>query len=771
MGFWILDFGFWIGWLPICWKKSNRLRRVGTAQFFPISIYDGLRSNPKPKIQNPKSIACLLCLLTTSAATAQPYTRLLATPAVLDDEGVSYSHPWLGGLNVPRPQLLDIDADGDLDLFVQERPGSVMFFENTGSAAAHRFVWRTDAFDSLAVNEWARFADVDGDGDFDVLAEEPFSFVRYFRNDGTREAASFRLAADTLKDATGVPLFSDRQNLPALADIDCDGLLDLFIADLNGFLTYYANEGVDADSLPRFRFVTDRYENLEIVGGFGKKDGGLRMADDGSEKHGANAIDFADIDGDGDEDLFWGDFFSPSLYFIENTGSCETPKLELITDLFPIDAPMETRGYNVPLLADIDADGDVDLFAGVLGGAFAGGPEAAANLYFYRHDDSLRFSLQTRQFISSLDVDEESMPAFADLDDDGDFDLVVGNRIAPNLGQRAQLFLFENIGTPATPAFRLMGDLLNAFDPARTDRIFNIAPAFADIDGDGDADLLLGRFDGSFVLLENTGTPQQAAFALVDPGTAPLFAVPTIDIGQNSTPAFIDLDGDGDLDLVVGEAAGTFNVFRNTGTPPQPRLELEAENIGGLDVGARSMPAFHDADGDGLPDLIAGTSQDGVRVYRNTSTPQTASFAFDGPLVVMGTVPPLAAPAFADLDADGDADLILGGLSGGLFYYRNDAISTATEASPVRPRFSLSNYPNPFRDATTLRFHLPQATRVRLAVYDMLGRRVAVPLDSLLPAGDHAAPFDARALPAGVYLYRLTTDDGTTASGAMLRVR
>ncbi len=703
-------------------------------------------------------------MLSTLAATAQPYTRQIDAFPIFDDEGAAYTHPWLGGLNVPRPQMLDIDADGDLDLFVQERPGGVMFFENTGSAAAHRFVWRTDAFDSLAVNEWARFADVDGDGDFDVLAEEPFSFIRYFRNDGTPEAASFSLVADTLKDAAGVPLFSDRQNLPALADIDCDSLPDLFIADLNGFLAYYANLGIDNNGIPQFQFITDRYEDLEIVGGIGK-----RTQAEGA-RHGANAITFADIDGDDDVDLFWGDFFSPSLYFIENTGSCEAPALELVTDLFPINAPIETRGYNVPLLADIDDDGDADLFAGVLGGAFAGGPNAADNLYFYRHDDDLNFSLQTRQFISSLDVDEDSMPAFADLDADGDLDMVVGNRIGPSLGQRAQLFLFENEGTPEAPVFRLAADLLDPFDPARTNRIFNLAPAFADLDADGDADLLLGRFDGSFVLLENTGTPQQPAFDLIDPGTAPIFADPAIDIGQNSTPAFVDIDNDSDFDLIVGEASGTFNFFRNTGTPQQPRLELETENLGGLDAGARSAPTFHDVTGDGLPDLVAGTGQDGVLVYRNTSTMQAVSFVFEGSFVIPGTVPRLAAPAFADLDADGDADFLMGGIGGGLFFYRNDAVITSTEAPPAPPRFSLSNYPNPFRSTTTLRFHLLQAAHARLAVYDLLGRLVAVPVDEYLSSGDHHALFNAHALPAGVYFYSLTVG-GTAVSGAMLRVK
>jgi hypothetical protein len=284
-------------------------------------------------------------------------------------------------------------------------------------------------------------------------------------------------------------------------------------------------------------------------------------------------------------------------------------------------------------------------------------------------------------------------------------------------------------------------------------------------------DVLLGRFDGTFALLDNTGTPQQPRFALIYARDTTLFADPQVDIGQNSTPAFADLDGDGDLDLIVGEAAGTVNFFRNTGTPQQPRFVLEAENVGGLDAGARSAPTLHDVTGDGIPDLVVGTRQDGVRVYRHTGTAETVIFVDDGAFPVAGTVPLLAAPAFADLDGDGDADFLMGGLGGGLFFYRNEAVGTAVEAPSAPLRFRLSVYPNPFREATTLRFRLARGRHVRLVVYDVWGRVVAVPVDGLVPSGEHHASFEAHALPSGVYLYRLTADDGMTAAGTMMRVR
>jgi|GEM_PF-5039375 len=80
------------------------------------------------------------------------------------------------------------------------------------------------------------------------------------------------------------------------------------------------------------------------------------------------------------------------------------------------------------------------------------------------------------------------------------------------------------------------------------------------------------------------------------------------------------------------------------------------------------------------------------------------------------------------------------------------------------------NYPNPFSNRTTIDFGLPEAGPVRLDVYDMLGRRVAVLTDAPYEAGRHSIPFDARGLAGGVYLYRLTTAK-KTLTRTMIRVR
>ena len=79
-----------------------------------------------------------------SLATATRFVRSVDAFPVRDQNGRMYNPPFLGGFNVPRPQFAAIDGDGDVDLFLQERPDELIFFENVGSPTRPDFVWPTD---------------------------------------------------------------------------------------------------------------------------------------------------------------------------------------------------------------------------------------------------------------------------------------------------------------------------------------------------------------------------------------------------------------------------------------------------------------------------------------------------------------------------------------------------------------------------------------------------------------------------------------------------
>jgi len=575
-----------------------------------------------------------------SAAVSFPddYRRVVAPSfPVRDEEGRLISNAFYGGFNTPRPQFVDIDGDDDSDLFVQERPGQLAFFEHVADGDSSRLVWRTDHFRDLEIGEWYRFADLDQDGVPDLLTEQPYSHIRAYRNGGTATAPSFELFTDTLRTVEGEPIFSDRQNIPNVTDLGCNGRLDLFLGRLDGTIARY-EAAEDSAGMPRFAHVTDEFEGIKIVGeGAGQK---------GPSLHGANTLTFADVDGDDDSDLFWGDFFEPGLLLIENTGSCGNPILSGEPERFPTSNPILTSGYNAPAFTDWTGNGRPDLFVGVLGGSNDSNSSLANNFYFYEHTAD-GYTLRTRQFVGGLDVGSESTVAVGDLDGDGTTDALVANKIDPDQGE-------TSLAYPLLQADD--GSGLRKEAPLDLPNAYHYAPALGDLTGDGAADLIVGTWQGGLSYYENQGN---GTFKSVK---GPLEGLSS---GNNTVPAFGDLTGDGSLDLVVGTAGGTVSLHRNTGSASTPNF-AEAEVL--AEVDGRAAPTLHDVDDDGRLDLLLGTEKE-LLLLRNEGSAEAPEFSSPRPVDLEG-IPQRATPDFGDVNNDGRTELVVGTKRGGLVLFQ-----------------------------------------------------------------------------------------------------
>ncbi len=209
------------------------------------------------------------------------------------------------------------------------------------------------------------------------------------------------------------------------------------------------------------------------------------------------------------------------------------------------------------------------------------------------------------------DVGDNSVPTFIDIDNDDDFDAFIGN-------SSGTILYYENTGLDTNPD--LDSRTGNANPLIGIDVGDDSAPTFVDIDSDGDFDAFIGNNSGTILYYENTGDVATSDFSDQTNAVNPLS---TFDVGENSAPAFIDIDGDGDFDAFVGELTGVINYYENTDPSDNKDDPTFVERVGtlnpfnGEDVGLNSIPCIVDIYNDGDVDAFIGDSAGQITYSKN----------------------------------------------------------------------------------------------------------------------------------------------------------
>ncbi len=274
-----------------------------------------------------------------------------------------------------------------------------------------------------------------------------------------------------------------------------------------------------------------------------------------------------------------------------------------------------------------------------------------------------------------------------------------------------------------------------------------IFPRVVDADLDGRKDLLTGEAEGNIRLYLNINTDTDPSFdggTLIEVG--PAGSKTAIDVGQRTTPVVVDWDNDGRRDIVVGSKDGVVRLYRNTGTDAAWDFE-SAEMIldGGIDLvvpALRSSPHIEDLDGDGKKDILAGNTAGQIMTWFNTGTDAVPVYNGYTPVESDGSAIDLAGdqrarPFVCDWNDDGIRDLLIGYGDGLVRLYIG--LSDLTECvcdTPASVRF-LQAWPNPFNPVTTIGFELDVRGPASLRIYDATGRLVKTLANGLFDAGLH----------------------------------
>lgn len=553
-------------------------------------------------------------------------------------------------------------------------------------------------------------ADFDKDGDLDLFEGTEYNQVVYFINRGTNKKPFFDEPNANENPLQGVTWPDEfRYTSPVLANLDTDSDLEMIVADYYGRLYYFDIVGgkfVDKSTDP------NPITNVALPINYNARP----------------KLALADLDGDGDLDLYIGlyDYLTDEYTILESKNNNNVFALAA-EPAWATDIKDLSIRYLSPTFGDLDGDGDLDLVIG----AYDGG------LYYFRNTSKasvggpvgpVGFEFETGTWVPGVSgvnptgypfgdfaVDKYASPALADMDGDGDLDVVVGYTYNYYYGydERSIAYL-ENTGINNEEPFTARFDLEDPFGGVDTGDRADIT--IGNILKDSAPSVMIGGRTNSYY----AGTRNQLYLFTYQP-EIDAFRNKSEDLGSDfpfgynnapdyASPIFVDLDNDGDSDLVLGHSGydSKFQYFQNNDGTFEEKTESENPFIEIAEPYQDYSASFGDLDGDGLKDMIV-TDQNYITYYKNTGSASAPSFEQTD---IPGDINPdnnyyfygTARTVMIDLDHDGDLDVVLGKYS--MWYFEN--IGNANE-----PNFVLhydGDADNPFNGVNTGRFdHLSPA--------------------------------------------------------------
>ncbi|HEY6162505.1 MAG TPA: VCBS repeat-containing protein, partial [Bacteroidia bacterium] len=515
----------------------------------------------------------LLCSLQFSFG--QGFTRFDSIPVTVNNNALKF--PWCGGLNFPQMYRIDMNGDGLKDLFVYDKSTNKhRTYLNIGGSGPYQYEyhpeyeWRFPGpFDN-----WVALYDFNCDGKEDIFTYSN-GFIKVWKNEySTQNGLTFSPYINILYATYPPPtnynnILISSQTYPGWADVDHDGDLDMLVYGID--VDWYENMAEEnfgrCDTLV-FNFADDCWGKFASYGNpqwntlyFNYSCRSIGNGDTTQMLHAGQCILPIDLDGDNDYDVLIGDVIQNNITAGFNAGTSTVANMQSQDTAFPVyNVPVASFTLNVPFYLDLDNDGIKDLQVSPFQRNVS---DNFNSVWYYKNLGTNiypNFSFQKPDYLQSemIETGEGSYPVFFDYDFDGKEDLIIGNYgyYSPQVGNgfASDLSLYKNIGTASAPSYQLV-----TRDFARIDSLVgnlfmtinNTYPAFGDLDGDSDLDMLVGKEDGKMLYFNNTaGAGNPCQFVYVND------FYDSLDVGNFCVPQLIDMDRDGLIDLVCGERGG-----------------------------------------------------------------------------------------------------------------------------------------------------------------------------------------------------------------------
>ena len=720
-------------------------------------------------------------------------------PIVQNESKITYAFPWAGGMNSCQFNEIDLNLDGINDLMVFDRNGDrIMTFLNGGTSGEVDYTYAPEFVQNFPeLSDWVILADYNMDGKADIFTYSPgWAGMKVYKNTSDQEL-SFTIEVEPyLKSFQGggyVNILVTYADYPGISDIDNDGDLDILTFwGLGSFVEMHKNLSMEKYGIPDsldfeetsscWGYFAENDESNELyldTCNF-KKNGTLDprntfLENGKKDRHTGSTFLLLDLDNDNDKDLLLGDVDYPNLVELINGGDSEEAYMTSFDTLFPAyDKPINLFSMPLGSYLDIDNDNIKDLIVS----PFDPSPITSRNAHsvqLYKNggtNEMPDFISTQNDFLQEdmIDVGSGSCPILFDYNNDGLQDLFISNfgyymysYYASGAFLKsvywANIALYKNTGTQSEPEF---SRITNNFADLHSLHLRGLYPTFGDLDGDGDADMLVGHEDGSLLFFENTATTSDTMeFA------PPIENYRDIDVGMFSAPQLIDLNSDNLPDLAIGKQDGQLSYYENEGTISNPQFTLITDFLGGVNVTdstvsytGHSTPQFFRNTENKL-ELLVGSERGKIYYFKDIEGNLEGSFTeSDSLFLLIGDdafemdMGMRSAAAISDLNNDGWQDLITGNYSGGLNYFTGSALPGVHGLSQTNKNsFDISVFPNPATEKINIHLSgLSENNKFLVELSDIFGRHEL----STTIEGKTSFEIQLQDTPPGIYILKVT---------------